>query len=73
MGKICPWAFFDFGIFKYSNMQTFEYMNMQIIKYTNIQIYKYSNIQIFKYSNNTIQPAKQSSQARPPALKATER
>lgn len=65
MGKICPWAFFDFGIFKYSNIQTFEYMNMRIIKYTNIQI--------FRYSDNTVQPAKQSSQARPPALKATER
>ena len=47
MGKFCPWAFFDFGIFKYSNIQTFEYMNMRIIKYTNIQILKKALFSMF--------------------------
>ena len=54
-------------------IQIFKYTNIRIYEYANNQIYKYSNMQIFRYSNNTVQSAKQSSQARPPALKATER
>ena len=61
--------FWYIQIFKYTNIRIYEYANNQIFKYTNIRICKYSDIQIIQYS----QPAKQSSQARPPALKATER
>ena len=61
------------GFFWFWYIQIFKYTNIRIYEYANNQIYKYSNMQIFRYSNNTVQSAKQSSQARPPALKATER